>query len=317
MTQPATPRTELKVFYALVLALALYGQSTGASSWLVPDHAGTLQKTLLWVLVLAFVAVLELGGVVLLRRAEAQRRGGQRAAVAILTAIAIALGASGLSWIGHWSPALADQIQAWAFAGSTLLGVVVWAIMADLSIDPLVDRYRAVRVAIVRYVKGLPMDAAEKAVLTATLDIPFITRYITEGPGAVEGVRAHPRNARIAQILAEVIDPEAWHKTEKPKPVVVPDAPRPVPSRRRAQHVKRTGGRSGIVLAGDTAPTDLTPASGRGPEWPDLDVAKRAEIVWGECATAPSAQQFADAVGCAKSTANTWIQKTLREANGR
>lgn len=312
MTQP---RTELKAFYALVLALALYGQSTGASSWLIPTDSGPLRTLLLWALVLAFVAVLELGGIVLLRRAETQRRAGQRAAVAILTAVAIALGAASLSWIGHWSTSLAGQIQAWAFAGSTLLGVVVWAIMADLSIDPLVARYRAVRVSVVRYIKSLPMDAAEKAVLTATLDVPYITRYITEGPELVEGERVHPRNARIAQILAEIIDPEAWHKTDEPKAPAAVEAPRPAARRRRAQHVRRTG-RAGIVLAGETAPADLTPAADRGPEWPDYDVAKRAEVVWGECATVPSSQQLADAVGCAKSTANTWIQKRL-EANGR
>ena len=110
-------RTELRIFYAVVLVLALFGQSSGASSWLIPKDANEAQMFLYWLLVFAFVAVLELGAVVLLRRAETQRRAGQRAWIAILTAIALALGAAALSWAGHWGPETHERIQACAFAG--------------------------------------------------------------------------------------------------------------------------------------------------------------------------------------------------------
>jgi hypothetical protein len=205
-----------------VLILALFGQSSGASSWLIPQDANEAQRFLYWLLVFAFVAVLELGAVVLLRRAETQRRAGQRAWIAILTAIALALGAAALSWAGHWGPVIHEQIQAWAFAGSTLLGVIVWAIMADLSIAAHVAQNRAVREAVRRYIKALEMDAAEKAVLLATVNIPLITRWIIEGPDSVEGV-GHERDIRIARILAKAIDPATWHGHElapKMKPAV-------------------------------------------------------------------------------------------------
>lgn len=214
-TVPAHERTELRVFYAVVLVLALFGQSSGASSWLIPAGADSVQRFLYWFLVLAFVAVLELGAVVLLRRAETQRRAGQRAWIAIITAIALALGAAALSWAGHWGPAIHEQLQAWAFAGSTLLGVIVWAIMADLSIAEDVAQHRAVREAVRRYIRALTMDAAEKAVLLATINIPVITRWIIDGPDAA-GAVAHERDVRIARILAEAIDPDTWHGHDAP-----------------------------------------------------------------------------------------------------
>lgn len=226
-------RTELRVFYVVVLVLALFGQSSGASSWLIPPGTNEIQRSLYWVLVVAFVAVLELGAVVLLRRAETQRRNGQRAWIAILTAIALALGAAALSWAGHWGPTIHEQIQAWAFAGSTLLGVIVWAIMADLSIDAQVARNRAVREAVRRYIRALQLDGAEKAVLLATVNIPLITRWIMEGPDSVEGT-GHERDIRIAGILATAIDPETWHGHELdvtiPKAPLAAKKPAPVPA---------------------------------------------------------------------------------------
>jgi hypothetical protein len=229
-------RAELRVFYGVVLVLALFGQSSGASSWLIPPDANPVQRALYWLLVIAFVAVLELGAVVLLRRAETQRRAGERAWIAILTAIALALGAAALSWAGHWGPTVHEQIQAWAFAGSTLLGVIVWAIMADLSIAEHVAQHRAVREAVRRYIKALTMDNAEKAVLIATMNIPLITKWILDGPDAVEG-QGHERDLRIARILATAIDPSTWHGHQAtpaaPEPV---QAPRPtkVPVKRVA-----------------------------------------------------------------------------------
>lgn len=226
MTTPKAThaRTELRIFYGVVLILALFGQSSGASSWLIPPDANEAQKLLYWLLVFAFVAVLELGAVVLLRRAETQRRAGQRAWIAILTAIALALGAAALSWVGHWGPATHEKIQAWAFSGSTLLGVIVWAIMADLSIAEHVAQHRAVRDAVRRYVKALTMDNAEKAVLIATMNIPLITRWILDGPGAVEG-QGHERDLRIAAILATAIDPDTWHGHQGPVAAATPKAP--------------------------------------------------------------------------------------------
>ncbi|MEU5157276.1 hypothetical protein [Glycomyces sp. NPDC021274] len=235
----AHARTELRIFYGVVLILALFGQSSGASSWLIPPDANEAQTILYWLLVFAFVAVLELGAVVLLRRAETQRRAGQRAWIAILTAIALALGAAALSWAGHWGPEVHEQLQAWAFSGSTLLGVIVWAIMADLSIAEHVAQHRAVRDAVRRYVKALTMDNAEKAVLIATMNIPLITRWILDGPAAVEG-QGHERDLRIAAILATAIDPNTWHGHQVPAqvdaaPVAEPVAPVQAPAPRRAE----------------------------------------------------------------------------------
>ena|SRR5690606_32214070 len=268
-------RRELRVFYGLVLGLALYGQSTGASSWLVPDDASRLRSALLWVLVIAFVLVLELGAVVLLRRAETQRRAGERAWVAIFAAIVLAGGAAGLSWIGHWGTSTSAQIQSWAFAGATLLGVLVWAIMADLSIDATVSRHRAVESAVRRYVKDLDMDGSEKSVLMATLDVPMVTRLITGGPDALAGADVRDRNVRIARILAVAIDPDTWHgqdaklaasaRTAAPKPATprAERAPRPVQQAKPA--TKRAPRPSGDVSAIEQAFVDLYVQTGRRP----------------------------------------------------
>lgn len=277
-------RTELRVFYSLVLGLALYGQSTGASSWLVPDDATRLRSALLWVLVIAFVLVLELGAVVLLRRAETQRRAGERAWVAIFAAIVLAGGAAGLSWIGHWGTSTSAQIQSWAFAGATLLGVLVWAIMADLSIDATVSRHRAVESAVRRYVKDLSMDGSEKSVLLATMDVPMITRLITGGPDALTDADGRDRNVRIAKILAVAIDPDTWHgqdakpapKKPAPTPAAAPapapralPVPRPTPAAKRERKNTTTVDASAIVAAYER----LTDESGRPPSVRELAAA--------------------------------------------
>lgn len=301
-------RTELRIFYALVLALALYGQSTGASTWLIPTNAGPLQTAALWLLVIAFVLVLELGAVVLLRRAETQRRGGQPAVVAILAAIALALAAAGLSWAGHWGPSTADQIRAFAFAGSTLLGVIVWAIMADLSIDPTVARHRSVQSAVRRYIRDLSMDASEKAVLLATMDVPAITALITGGPDGLDAADGRDRNVRIARILARAIDPDTWHGPKPaPKPVkaaavpapraVAAPSPRPAAPQRRAATAVPRGGPS--------------------------NEAKRAALLaaWQKLRTElgtdrPPCRVLADAAGVGKSLAAKWLDEHLTD-NGQ
>jgi hypothetical protein len=290
-------RTELRFFYAVVLVLALFGQSSGASSWLIPPGANQAQTFLYWFLVFAFVAVLELGAVVLLRRAETQRRNGQRAWVAILTAIALALGAAALSWAGHWGPAVHEQIQAWAFAGSTLLGVIVWAIMADLSIASHVAQNRAVRDAVRRYIKALEMDGAEKAVLLATVNIPLITRWIIEGTDSAEGT-GHERDIRIARILAKAIDPATWHGHQ----IALAEAP---DSMRASRPVKQPVKR--VVPAHSHTPAVAVPDQAD----PFTAVKEAFVELYVSTGKRPGARALEDAVRGAKkkSAINVWMRK--------
>jgi len=308
-------RAELRVFYGVVLVLALFGQSSGASSWLIPPDPNMIQFGLYWLLVIGFVAVLELGAVVLLRRAEAQRRAGERAWIAILTAIAIAIGAAALSWAGHWGPAVHQQLQSWAFAGSTLLGVIVWAIMADLRIDPTVSQHRAVREAVRRYVKALTMDNAEKAVLIATMNIPLITKWILDGPNAVEG-EGHERDIRIARILATAIDPETWHGHQE-LPEVLPVEPAPAAEPAPA-----------LIAAPETLRLPSFPATAPKPKTPVRRPANKAKLDPAEIAAAyqqlyrtlgrrPSVTELGEAgasvdggpVRWKRSSAGSWMQK--------
>jgi hypothetical protein len=305
-------RTELRVFYSLVLGLALYGQSTGASSWLVPDDASHLQAALLWVLVIAFVLVLELGAVVLLRRAETQRRAGERAWVAIFAAIVLAGGAAGLSWIGHWGTSTSAQIQSWAFAGATLLGVLVWAIMADLSIDATVSRHRAVESAVRRYVKDLSMDGSEKSVLLATMDVPMITRLITGGPDALTDADGRDRNVRIAKILAVAIDPDTWHGQDaKPAAKKAAGAAAPAPA---------------LVSTPASAPAAPKPAAPRQPRATTAkpraprsrdEARERLLAAWKgmreEMGDRPPCRALADAAGVGKSLAANWLNDHLAQ----
>lgn len=325
-TVPAHERTELRVFYAVVLVLALFGQSSGASSWLIPAGADSVQRFLYWFLVLAFVAVLELGAVVLLRRAETQRRAGQRAWIAIITAIALALGAAALSWAGHWGPAIHEQLQAWAFAGSTLLGVIVWAIMADLSIAEDVAQHRAVREAVRRYIRALTMDAAEKAVLLATINIPVITRWIIDGPDAA-GAVAHERDVRIARILAEAIDPDTWHGHDAP--AVAPEAPQPepvpVPEFLHLPALPDAPAAPSAQAAAPRAPRRPRPAPRQTPPAdPDQRDAERDDAfanAWKELIAEyaaegrtkpPSCRELGERAGYGKSTAAKWIKRPTK-----
>lgn len=305
-TVPAHGRAELRIFYVVVLVLALFGQSSGASSWLIPPDANQAQTLLYWLLVFAFVAVLELGAVVLLRRAETQRRAGKRAWIAILTAIVLAVGAAALSWAGHWGPEAHEKIQAWAFSGSTLLGVVVWAIMADLSIAEHVSQRRAVRDAVRRYVKSLTMDNAEKAVLIATMNIPLITKWILDGPGAVEG-QGHERDLRIAAILATAIDPDTWHGLQAPpqieavpEPVATVAAPKPAAPKPQPKPQQRS--------IDDTQERDAK----------FLKAWKRLikEHAAAGNPNPPSCRELGDAAGYGKSTASKWIAANKPELEG-
>jgi hypothetical protein len=308
-TVPVHERAELRIFYGVVLILALFGQSSGASSWLIPPDANPLQLALYWGLVLAFVAVLELGAVVLLRRAETQRRAGERAWVAIFTAIALALGAAALSWAGHWGPEIHEQLQAWAFAGSTLLGVIVWAIMADLRIAEDVAQHRAVRDAVRRYIRALTMDGAEKAVLIATMNIPVITKWIIDGPESA-GESVHDRDVRIARILATAIDPDTWygHQLQIETPAVEP-APvaEPSPPQARAVPKPRRAARPAAVPE-DADERDRKFATA----WRELldEYAAVGRI------KPPSCRELGDRAGFGKSTAAKWIKSpTLEEVS--
>lgn len=310
-------RTELRLFYGLVLGLALYGQSTGASSWLIPDDASHLRSAFLWVLVIAFVLVLELGAVVLLRRAETQRRAGERAWVAIFAAIVLAGGAAGLSWIGHWGTSTSAQIQSWAFAGATLLGVLVWAIMADLSIDATVSRHRAVESAVRRYVKDLSMDGSEKSVLLATMDVRMITQLITGGPDALAGADGRDRNVRIAHILARAIDPDTWHgqdakpaaKKAAPTPAAAPDlvrtpasapaAPKPSPAPAAPRQPRAITAKTRDSRSGDEARARLLAA------WTDIRDKQGIDR--------PSCRALADAADVGKSLAAKWLKDHLAQ----
>jgi hypothetical protein len=206
MTKPPTrgPRRasrELIVFYVLVLILAFYGQASGTSNWLIPDDADVPELLVLGALVIAFVLVLELGTVALLRRAEARLRAGDRARVAIVAATLLALGAATLSFVGHWGDSDVERIQSFAFAGTTLLGFTVWTIMSDLRKDPFVVRRGIVRDAVQQFIKNVPIDQKYKNMLIATADYDTIADSVTRDLA----------NEQIANILTQAIAPETWN----------------------------------------------------------------------------------------------------------
>jgi hypothetical protein len=103
----------LRTFYAVVLLVALAGQTIAATTWL---H---------WPLVAALVAVaaVELGGVALSAHADARRQLGERALAARLLSAGVAAGAVAVNWLGH-----ADHLQGGFFAGMSALGYTVWLV---------------------------------------------------------------------------------------------------------------------------------------------------------------------------------------------
>jgi len=201
MTKPPTKGPvswKLRVFYALVLLLAFYGQAGGVEGWLIPKDAETIEQVGLWVLVLAFVLVLELGTVVLLSRAQELRHAGEPAAVMIIAATILALGAATLSFVGHWED---NRIQACAFAGITLLGFVIWLFMSDLREQPFITRRRTVKAAVEQFIKDLDLDAKFKKLVMASVDFDNIADAITRGM----------ENDLIAEKLGKAIAPAAWN----------------------------------------------------------------------------------------------------------
>lgn len=107
-------RAALRLFYLVVLGVALTGAGLAARDWLD------------WWAPFAFAAVaaVELGGVVLSMHADRRRQLGERALAARALSAAVAAGAVLVNFFGH-----RDQIgQAAFFAGMSALGYSVWLI---------------------------------------------------------------------------------------------------------------------------------------------------------------------------------------------
>jgi hypothetical protein len=104
------------VFYFVVAAIALAGQTGAAVHWLN------------WPVVAALpaVAALELGGIALAARADFRRRLGETAYTARILSAAVAIFAIVFNWVGH-----EDHLQGGFFAGMSALGYAVWLINAE------------------------------------------------------------------------------------------------------------------------------------------------------------------------------------------
>jgi hypothetical protein len=100
-----------RCFYAVVLAVALAGQVSGAVQ--------ALHIPLLWAI--PAVAGLELGGIVVLANADVRRRLGERAVASRLLSALIAAGAVAFNWLAH-----ANHLLGGFFAGMSALGYCVW-----------------------------------------------------------------------------------------------------------------------------------------------------------------------------------------------
>lgn len=115
-----TGRTN-RLFYVVVLVVALIGSSTAAQEWLFDGPAAT------WHLPVALVAVTvyELGAVAVSRFADQRRRLGERALVARAASAALAGGAIAAQALGH-----DDAGPAAFFAGVSATGYVIYLLDA-------------------------------------------------------------------------------------------------------------------------------------------------------------------------------------------
>jgi len=104
------------VFYFVVAAIALAGQTGAAVHWLNWPVLAALPA----------VAALELGGIALAARADFRRRLGETAYVARILSAAVAIFAIVFNWVGHQ-----DHLQGGFFAGMSALGYAVWLINAE------------------------------------------------------------------------------------------------------------------------------------------------------------------------------------------
>lgn len=115
-----TGRTN-RLFYCVVLVVALVGSSTAAREWLFDG------KPAKWHLPAAFVAVAvyELGAVAVSRFADGRRQLGERATLARIASAALAGGAIAAQALGH-----DDLGPAAFFAGVSLTGYVIYLLEA-------------------------------------------------------------------------------------------------------------------------------------------------------------------------------------------
>ncbi|MFI2663417.1 hypothetical protein [Micromonospora carbonacea] len=176
-----------QAFYALVLAVALVGQVTGA--------AQTLDVPL--IIAVPAVATLELGGVVLMADADVRRRLGERALASRILSAAIAAGAAAFNWAAH-----PDHLLGGFYAAMSALGYLVWLIHAG---NQRRDRLRATG--------NLPPAPPAYEVIGHWLRHPAITlraRTIAKAEGldlydSLRHARAaatrERRNAAIAKVL--------------------------------------------------------------------------------------------------------------------
>lgn len=120
-----TGRTN-RLFYFVVLIVALVGSSTAAREWLIGDgKAGRPDRWWYLPAALVAVAVYELGAVAVSRFADQRRRLNERALVARLTSAALAGGAIAAQFLGH-----DDLGPATFFAGVSLTGYVIYLLEA-------------------------------------------------------------------------------------------------------------------------------------------------------------------------------------------
>ncbi|MEU8048415.1 hypothetical protein [Micromonospora haikouensis] len=176
-----------QAFYALVLAVALIGQVTGA--------AQTLDVPL--IIAVPAVATLELGGVVVMADADVRRRLGERALASRLLSAAIAAGAVTFNWAAH-----PDHLLGGFYAAMSTLGYLVWLIHAG---NQRRDRLRATG--------NLPPTPPAYEVIGHWLRHPAITlraRTIAKADGlglydslrhARAAIERERRNAAIAKVL--------------------------------------------------------------------------------------------------------------------
>ncbi|WP_433688019.1 hypothetical protein ACQP0I_04170 [Micromonospora carbonacea] len=176
-----------QAFYALVLAVALIGQVTGA--------AQTLGVPL--IIAVPAVATLELGGVVLMADADVRRRLGERALASRLLSATIAASAAAFNWAAH-----PDHLLGGFYAAMSALGYLVWLIHAG---NQRRDRLRATG--------NLPPTPPAYEVIGHWLRHPAITlraRTIAKADGldlydslrhARAAIERERRNAAIAKVL--------------------------------------------------------------------------------------------------------------------
>lgn len=121
-----TGRTN-RLFYVVVLLVALYGSASAAQSWLIGSElpAGTPGTRWHFAVALVAVAVYELGAVAVSRFADQRRQLGERAVVARLVSAALAGGAIAGQYLGH-----PHRGQAVFFAGVSAVGYAVYLLEA-------------------------------------------------------------------------------------------------------------------------------------------------------------------------------------------